>query len=156
MRILLKFVLDCPPDAAWWALRSPSVFRAVGRPLIVFQSLEKDGFPEVWRPGIHPVQAKLFGRLPLGEQIIDLSYPHRRDGVRMEVDAGGALNGSLSILTRWRHTMAVSGTADGRTLYRDQLKFSAGPFTILVWPVLWAFWQWRGRRIRMLSRDWRS
>jgi hypothetical protein len=128
----------------------------VGRPLITFQSLEEDGFGDVWRPGIHPVRARALGRLPLGEQIIDLSYPRRRDGVRMEVDSGGALNGAMSIITRWHHTMAVSATVDGRTLYRDQLRFSAGVLTILVWPVLWAFWQWRGRRIRLLSRDWRS
>jgi hypothetical protein len=155
VRILLKFVLDCPPDAAWWALRSPAVFRAVGRPLITFQSLEKDGFPDTWSSGIHPVKAKAFGRLNMGEQLIDLSYPRRRDGVRMEVDSGGALNGAMSVITRWQHSMAVSPTEDGRTLYRDQLKFSAGLLTIVMWPVLWAFWQWRGRRIRQLSRDWR-
>lgn len=73
----------------------------------------------------------------------------------MLVDSGGALNGAMSVITRWQHTMAVSETEDGRTLYRDQLKFGAGPLTILMWPALWAFWQWRGRRIRRLSRDWR-
>jgi hypothetical protein len=156
VRILLKFVIDCPPDAAWWALRSPAVFRAVGRPFVTFESLEKNGFPEVWSPGIHPVSAKAFGRLNMGEQIIDLSYPRRHDGVRMEVDSGGSLNGAMSIITRWHHTMAVSATGDGRTLYRDRLVFSAGLMTILLWPVLWTFWQWRGRRIRRLSRDWRS
>jgi hypothetical protein len=156
VRIFLKFVLDCPPDAAWWALRSPAVFRAVGRPLVTFQSLANDGFPQTWNPGIHPVRVKVFGRLNLGEQLIDLSYPHRRDGVRMEVDSGGALSGTMSVITRWQHSIAISATGDGRTLYRDRLVFSAGPLTILLWPVLWAFWQWRGRRIRLLSRDWRS
>jgi hypothetical protein len=156
VRILLKFVIDAPPDAVWWALRSPAVFRAVGRPLVTFQSLERDGFPDAWSPGIHPVSAKAFGRLPMGEQIIELSYPRRRDGVRMEVDSGGALNGAMSVITRWHHTMAVSATDDGRTLYRDRLVFSAGPLTLVLWPALWAFWQWRGARIRRLSRDWQS
>jgi hypothetical protein len=156
VRILLKFVLDCPPDAAWWALRSPAVFRAVARPLVTFESLEKDGFPEVWGRGIHPVRAKALGRLPMGEQLIDLSYPPPRAGVRRQVDSGGALNGAMSVITRWKHTMAVSATGNGQTLYRDQLVFGAGPLTLLIWPALWAFWQWRGRRIRQLSRDWRS
>ncbi len=128
----------------------------MGRPFLRFESLEKDGFPEVWSPGVHPVRAKAFGRVSIGEQLIDLSYPHRRDGVRMEVDSGGALNGAMSVISRWQHSMAVSPTGDGRTLYRDRLVFSAGPLTLLVWPALWAFWQWRGRRIRRLSRDWRS
>jgi hypothetical protein len=156
MRILLKFTIDCDPDAAWWALRSPAVFRAVARPLLVFSSLERDGFPELWSPGIHPVQARLFGLVGVGEQLIDLSYPHRRDGVRMQVDTGGAINGAMSVITKWRHTMAVSATDDGRTLYRDQLVFGAGLLTPLLWPLLWAFWQRRAKRIRRLSRDWRS
>jgi hypothetical protein len=156
MRILLKFTLDCDPDAAWWALRSPAVFRAVSGPLLVFSSLEKAGFPDVWSPGVHPVRARAFGLVNLGEQLIDLSFPHRRDGVRMEVDSGGAINGPMSVITKWHHTMAVVGTADGQTLYRDQLVFGAGPLTLLIWPGLWAFWQWRAYRIRQLSRDWRS
>ena len=156
MRILLKFTLDCDPDAAWWALRSPAVFRAVSGPLLTFGSLEKDGFPETWSPGIHPVRARAFGLVNVGEQLIDLSYPRRRDGVRMEVDSGGAINGVMSVITKWNHTMAVSVGKDGGTLYRDRLIFSAGPLTLLVWPALWAFWQWRGARIRRLSCDWRS
>ena len=92
----------------------------------------------------------------MGEQLIELSFPRRRDGVRMEVDTGGAINGPMSVITKWNHTMAVSPTADGRTLYRDRLIFSAGPLTLLVWPALWVFWQWRAKRIRRLSRDWRS
>ena len=156
MRILLKFTMDCDPDAAWWALRSPAVLRAVSGPLVAFTSLEKGGFPELWSPGIHPVRARAFGLVTLGEQLIDLSFPRRRDGVRMVVDSGGAINGPTSIITKWNHTMAVSATPDGRTLYRDRLIFGAGPLTLVVWPALWAFWQWRAARIRRLSRDWRS
>ncbi len=156
MRILLKFTLDCDPDAAWWALRSPAVFRAVSGPFLTFTSLEKEGFPETWSPGIHPVRARAFGLVTVGEQLIDLSYPRRRDGVRMEVDSGGAINGVMSVITKWKHTMAVSAAPGGGTLYRDQLKFGAGPLTLVLWPALWVFWQWRAKRIRRLSRDWRS
>ena len=100
------------------------------------------------------MSARAFGRIPMGEQLIDLSYPRRPDGVRMEIDAGGALNGAMSVITRWHHSMAVSASSNGRTLYRDRLVFSAGPLTLLIWPALWVFWQWRGMRIRRLSRDW--
>jgi hypothetical protein len=155
VRILLKFPLDCRPETAWHALRSPSVFRAVAAPLLRFTSLEQSGFPEIWGAGPHPVRARAFGVIDLGEQVIDLSYPRRSDGVRMEVDTGGGLNGALSVITHWHHTMAVSATADGRTLYRDRLVFRAGLLTLPMWPVLWVFWQWRARRIRRLSRDWR-
>jgi hypothetical protein len=155
VRILLKFVLDCKPDTAWHALRSPSVFRAVSSPLLKFRSLEANGFPEIWNAGPHPVVARAFGIVEVGEQIIDLSFPRRSDGVRMEVDSGGGLTGAMSIITHWHHTMAVSANPDGGTLYRDRLVFKAGLLTIPMWPVLWAFWQWRGMRIRRLARDWR-
>jgi len=154
VRILLKFVLDCDPNSAWHALRSPSVFRAVSAPLLKFTSLEDGGFPEIWSAGPHPVRARLLGRIGIGEQIIDLSFPRRRDGVRMEVDSGGGLTGAVSVITHWQHSMAISPDGNGRTLYRDRLVFKAGLLTLPLWPVLWAFWQWRGRRIRELSKDW--
>ena len=45
MRILLKFVLDCDPDVAWDAIRSPSILKDVSFPLASFTSLEHGGFP---------------------------------------------------------------------------------------------------------------
>jgi hypothetical protein len=51
--------------------------------------------------------------------------------------------------------MAVSPAPSGKTLYRDQLVFSAGPIlTPAMWPVLWSFWQWRGAAIRRLAPTW--
>ena len=40
---MLKQVLDCDPDAAWRAIRSPQVFRAVSAPLMTFTSAEPLG-----------------------------------------------------------------------------------------------------------------
>jgi hypothetical protein len=156
MRILLKFVLDCDPDAAWGALQSPAVFRAVAAPFTTFRSLEPTGFPVRWSAGPHPVRSRAFGLVDIGEQIIDLSFEERADGVRLVRDSGGGTAGALAIVTRWRHTMAVAPTADGRTLYRDQLVMGAGALTLPVWVGLWVFWQWRGLRIRRLSRYWRA
>jgi hypothetical protein len=50
--------------------------------------------------------------------------------------------------------MAVSSAPDGRTLYRDRLVFEAGPVTVLMWPVYWAFWQWRAIGMRRLAPGW--
>jgi len=48
--------------------------------------------------------------------------------------------------------MAVAaGPNPGTTLFRDRLEFSAGALTPLVWLALWAFWQWRGRRLMQLA-----
>ncbi|WP_223227641.1 hypothetical protein [Leifsonia xyli] len=47
-------------------------------------------------------------------------------------------------------------SADGRqrTLYRDRLIVRAGALTPVVWYGLWAFWQWRGGRLRRLAPNW--
>jgi hypothetical protein len=156
VRILLKLVLTCEPDAAWDALRSPAVFRAVAAPFTTFESLEPDGFPRRWTAGPHPVRSRAFGIAPMGEQVIDLSFEERPDGVRRVNDRGHGVDGVLGLITLWRHTMAVSATEDGRTLYRDQLVMGAGLLTVPVWLGLWAFWQWRGVRIRALSAGWRA
>ena len=154
MRVLLKLVIDCPPDAAWRAIRSPEVLTAVSAPFTVFSSLEPDGFPEVWEAGEHPVLVKAFGIAPIGEQVIGISFPAAPDGVRMMRDTGQGLSGPLALITRWEHTMAVASAPGGRTLYRDQLVFEAGPLTLLAWPVYWAFWQWRAIGIARLAPGW--
>jgi hypothetical protein len=156
MRILLKFPLDCDPDAAWKALRSPTVFRAVAAPWLTFQSREPDGFPAEWTAGGHPVSAKALGLLPVGDQVIDLSFEERSDGVKLVRDYGGGTSGALAVVTTWRHTMAVAPSADGRTLYRDRLIVGAGLATLPVWFGMWLFWQWRGLRIRQLAPGWRA
>lgn len=148
MRILLKLVLDCDPDAAWNAIRSPEYFRAVSFPLTTFESLEPDGFPERWQPGEHPVLARALGLFPVGEQVIAISYPVARNEVRTVVDTGRGISGQLTRVRNWEHSMAVSPASGNRTLYRDQLKFS-GP--LLIWPVFWAFWQWRAIGLKRLA-----
>lgn len=153
MRVLLKMVLDCTPDAAWRALTSPLVMRQVAAPFLGFRSLEADGFPAYWTAGVHPVEARALDLVAVGEQTIDLTF-FARKGARVIRDTGRGLSGPLELIDRWEHSMAVSEAAGGRTLYRDQLVFSAEPFTPALWPGYWAFWQWRGRGIRALAKGW--
>ena len=153
MHVMLKQILDCEPDAAWRAIRSPAVFQAVSAPFTSFVSLEPDGFPESWSAGEHPVQARAFGLVPMGEQLIDLAFTRRGDA-RLVHDTGGGTSGGMTAISYWHHTMAISPTADGRTLFRDRLVFDAPPVSLLLWPVLWAFWQWRGIRIGQLAKGW--
>jgi hypothetical protein len=155
MRVLLKLVLDCTPDAAWRAIRSPSVFTAVSKPFTTFTSLEPNGFPELWPEGDHPAAAKAFGIAPIGTQVIRIAYDQNGD-VRTVHDTGFGASGALANVTRWNHTMAVAPNGDGRTLYRDQLIFEAGAMTPLLWPMYWAFWQWRALTMKRLARDWVS
>ena len=117
MRVLLKLTLDCTPDAAWRALRSPAVLREVVAPWLDFSSLEDGGLPTMWPEGVHRVRALAFRRFPAGDELVDVSYPGGLPtGVRMLRDGGGALTGPLAVFDRWDHRMAVShrsNTASG-------------------------------------------
>lgn len=153
MHVQLKIVLACTPDAAWRALRSPAVFSEVSAPLLRFEPLDGEPpFPEEWDAGPHPVHVRaLLGLLDAGTQNIDVSF-RRRGTARIFEDAGGPLTGPLTIVTRWRHRMAIAaGPTPGTTLFRDRLEFSAGLLTPAVWVGFWAFWQWRGRALARLA-----
>jgi hypothetical protein len=152
MIVMLKLVLDCEPDAAWAAIRSPHVFAQVSVPLLGVRSLEPGGFPETWPPGSHRIAMTALGR-PAGEQLLDVSYEERAD-VRIMTDAGRPLSGALAPITRWRHRMAAAPLPDGRTLFRDRLEFDAGALGPVYWAALWLFWQLRARKLRRLAASW--
>jgi len=155
MRVLLKLVLDCEPDDAWRALQDPAVFASVAGPITAFRSLEPGGFPDRWMPGEHHVAGRLFGVVPVGEQVIDLAMSEQPGGVRMLKDTGGAVSGPIAAITEWEHTMVVSSAGRGRTLYRDRLVFEVGGVSALAWPVFWAYWQWRALRLKTLAPTWK-
>ncbi|GAA1844546.1 hypothetical protein [Agromyces salentinus] len=155
MRVMLKLELECTPDAAWRALHSPAVLREVVAPWLDFGSLEDGGLPTTWSAGRHRLQPRAFGRFPVGEEVIDLGYPGGLpDGVRMLRDGGGAVSGPFALFDRWDHRMAVSALPGGRTLYRDRLIAHAGALDLVAWYPTWAFWQWRGLRLRALAPTW--
>lgn len=154
MRVLLKFELDCSADVAWRAIRSPEGLQQVSAPLMTFRS-EQGGFPDLWPTGEHLVHVELFGLAAMGQQVIAISYPAPRGDTRLVRDSGYGISGMFTLIQSWRHTMAVTPMSSGRTLYRDELRFDAGPLTVLMWPVYWAFWQWRALRMRSISRGWK-
>ncbi|CAN5196405.1 hypothetical protein BH09ACT6_BH09ACT6_20660 [soil metagenome] len=157
MRVMLKFVLDCEPDAAWRALQSPAVFREVSAPLLTVRSLEPGGFSTTWPEGRSRVEVEALGLIPLGRQIIDIDRSHtQHSGVRIVHDKGRGVTGALKLATVWDHRMAVSAdpAGTGKTLYRDRLIVGAGVMTPALWTSLWAFWQLRGVRLRQLAPSW--
>jgi ligand-binding SRPBCC domain-containing protein len=150
MRVALRLVLDCPPDAAWEALQSPDVFREVFHPLANVEPIDPPTFPERWPDGPSLLRITSFsGLIPLGEQLSDLSR-HERDDVRILEDSGHPVTGPLASLTLWRHRMAVAPAENGTTLYRDRLDFR-GPAAVAYWPVLWELWQYRGGKLKKLA-----
>jgi len=157
MRVLLKTILDCTPDAAWHAIHSPAVFREVMTPFMKAESLEADGFPTRWEQGEHPAIFSVLGLVPMGTQVIRLADSTKRpDGVRIVRDTGRGVSGALSAVTLWDHRMAIAPdpAGTGKTLYRDQLIFRGRPVSLALWPTFWAFWQWRLLRLKHLAPTW--
>ena len=157
MRILLKFVIDCDPDAAWRALHSPRAVAELYGPLLDVDALGE--MPTSFTSGDDvPVQMSLAGALPLGRQLISVADRETTDGhgrVRVFRDWGVPLTGPLATLDVWDHQMAVSDAPGeaGRTLWRERLTIGGAAAPVL-WPGLWAMWQWRAGRIRALAPTW--
>ncbi|MCU1479238.1 MAG: hypothetical protein JWQ19_24 [Subtercola sp.] len=157
MKVLLKFVLDCEPEAAWRALQSPAVFREVSAPLLKVSSREPGGFHTMWPEGENRVEIEALGLVPLGIQIVDIDRSRTQHaGVRIVHDKGRGVSGALKVATTWDHRMAVAAdpAGTGKTLYRDRLIVKAGALTPALWASLWAFWQLRGVRLQQLAPTW--
>jgi hypothetical protein len=154
MRVQLKLILDCEPDDAWRALRSPAVLHELYGPLL--QLAPDSPVPTLWEPGAMNVTMKGAGVIPVGRQLIDLDFDLKRmPGVRILVDSGRPLSGPLSLLDSWHHRMAVAPApgAEGKTLYRDRLDVT-GAAALPLWMPLWTMWQWRGVRLAQMAPNW--
>ncbi|KAA9133921.1 hypothetical protein F6J84_01990 [Microbacterium caowuchunii] len=156
MRILLKFTVDCDPDAAWRALHSPRAVAEIYGPLMDMRPLS--ALPAAWEPGDDVAMELTLGGIHLGSQLITVSertVQEPEGTVRIFRDSGVPLTGPLASLDVWDHQMAVSPAPGdpGRTLWRDRLVI-AGRSAPALWPVLWGAWQWRAARIRALAPTW--
>lgn len=157
MRILLKLVIDCDADAAWRALHSPAAVAELYGPLLQMHPLAK--LPTSFEPGTDaPMSLSIGGLVPMGRQLISVSDVRTRDAagpVRIFRDSGIPLTGPLASLDVWDHQMAVSAAPGqpGKTLWRDRLVIG-GRTAPLLWPMLWAAWQWRAARLRALAPTW--
>ncbi|MGV8970098.1 MAG: hypothetical protein ACOH1J_06585 [Microbacteriaceae bacterium] len=153
MRIALNLTLDCSADAAWEGVTSPSGLTSVSAPLLGFRSLDEGGFTDRWSEGEHEVEMRALDLIPVGRQIIAISF-HTRGDSRIVRDAGRGLTWPLTLTTYWNHRMEVSPRADGRTDFRDRLEFRAGILSPVLWVGYWVFWQWRARGIIRAARHW--
>lgn len=154
MRIQLKTVLDCEPDVAWRALRSPAALQEIYGPLLSMKPVTE--LSTMWQATTAEVALSIAGLVPSGRQRIDISFDDdRADGVRILVDDGKPLSGPLALLGSWRHRMAIAPAPhdQGKTLYRDRLDIG-GAAAPALWFPLWTVWQWRASRLAELAPTW--
>lgn len=158
---MLKLRLACDADAAWRAAHSPQALAELYGPWMTLAPEVSGEVPASWESGGEAVVAlRLCGILPIGRQQIhvsDLSRTDPADGSRVRIlrDSGIPLTGPLADLEVWDHRIAVSADPvdPSRTLWRERLVFG-GRTAVLVWPLLWLTWQWRGLRARRLAPGW--
>lgn len=153
---MLKFEIDCDADAAWRAIHSPQVASELYGPLITMSPFSD--VPSTWEHGDNAAVAVSLAAVPLGKQFISITDSERMVAgrrVRIMRDSGIPLTGPLASLDVWDHQMAVSSVAGhpNRTLWRDRLTIG-GASAPLLWPTLWALWQWRQLRITQLAPSW--
>ncbi|MEL6913943.1 MAG: hypothetical protein AAFP13_05545 [Pseudomonadota bacterium] len=136
--------LDAPSTAVWEALQSPATLVHVSAPLLTFRP--DAPWPARWRAGRWRVRLRGPLGLPLGWQIIDVSFPKAVPPARRIRD-----NGRGALARRWDHLIEVAPEGNG-TRYTDTVEIEAGPLGPAIWVFAHVFYAHRQRRWRRLAR----
>ena len=154
MDIFLRLTLDADIETVWDALSRPEQMRSAARPFIQVRSLETSGFPPAWPAKTpHRVALSLFGLIPMGTQVVNVSYELAPTGERTVTDSGSPTSGPLALMRDWQHRMTISAMDAQHTRYVDTVSARAGVLTPLMWITIWAMWRMRGLALRRNLRS---
>ena len=117
--------LDADPDAVWDHVRRPEILTYVSKGMVSFDPIEPPVWPDRWTVGEHRAAMRVFG-LPMGEQVIGISYPPSEGPTRRMRDDGRGRG-----IPVWDHMIEVTPDGDG-THYTDRVRIEAGWRTPLV------------------------
>ncbi|WP_395667096.1 hypothetical protein [Methylocella sp.] len=145
MKLIVKTILDAPVDTVYSALRQPRLLDHVAAPVIAFTP--EGETTTVWPEGARRYRMRFFGVVPIGWQIIDVSFAESRAGERLMRDRG-----SGALARRWAHLCVLAALPGGRTAFRDELDVGAGLLTPSVWLFARCYYRHRQRRLRRLAR----
>src|SRR5690349_2905095 len=107
MFVILRLELDVDADVVWDGVRSTGTMPALYAALLTRAAGGPGQLPTRWNDGdVAEVQLSVAGVLHGGRQLIDIRL-RRRGGIRMLEDHGAPTSGPLTVITRWRHRMAV-------------------------------------------------
>ncbi len=129
-RVEVSTYLPLPPDEVWVLLLRPETLVRVSAPLLHFTP-RAGTLPDRWQAGEYQLGVKLFGLIPLDDQIVGIEFPaHRGPGHSLR-DNGRACardGGPGGLIRRWDHTMLVEPEGTG-TRYTDRVEVEAGVLT---------------------------
>ena len=148
MRLVVATTLPAGAEQVREHVMTSRLMRHVSWPLALFSPLSPPELPEVWDTGDYRVRMRSLWVVPLGEQIVSISFPTGANGEFMMRD-----NGHGQMVKRWDHVIRIVPSADGQaTLYRDEVEVEAGPLTLPVWAWANFLFRWRQDRWRRLAR----
>ncbi|GGY42349.1 hypothetical protein [Parvularcula lutaonensis] len=142
--VVLSTYLDASADEVWEHATKPRVLHYVASPMIAFEAINPPAFPERWETGDYLCAMKLAGVLPIGQQVIGISYPPAEGGKRFLRDDGHSAS-----IKRWDHWVTIEPEGEG-TRYEDRLTLDAGWRTPVVAAFARSFYSHRQARWREL------
>jgi len=145
----ISTTLAAPIDSVWEALQRPATLAYVSRGWLRFRPIDPPALPEHWpeEGGDFEVGLTAFGLIPVGRQVIGISWP--------DVPAPGRAirdHGRGTFVREWDHLIELTPHGEEATNYTDRLRIEAGWLTPLV--AAWArgFYAHRQRRWHKLIR----
>ncbi|MFV0492358.1 MAG: hypothetical protein ACK5M4_11115 [Pseudorhodobacter sp.] len=147
VHIELTTILDQDADRLWQIAMRTELLDFVTYPLVKFTPLEPASLPEIWVAGEYRLAMRLFGVLPIGWQVISISFPVPEGQTRYLRD-----NGHGRFIRRWDHLISIAPEG-AKTRYTDRVEIEAGILTGLVALCARLFYAHRQRRWRRLVRD---
>ena len=144
MKIKLQSQLSCSPEAAWEEVKKVSLLQYVASPMVTFFPEEPAIFPKYWKENeTSVVRFRVFGIIPLGKHAL---YFEKIDNSTRELQT----REKSFLLHKWDHLITIS-EENGQTIYTDEVEFSSGLLTPLVWLFAQTFYRHRQRRWRKLA-----
>jgi hypothetical protein len=146
MRVYVESVLACPPERVWAEVQTPRLLLEIIDPLLRFEPVDEDTFPQTWAEGTTVrLRTYAFRVLPLGDHAI---HVERVDPSHREIQT----REHSRLIRRWDHRIRVRPTPDGHTLYSDEIDIDAGLLTPLVWLFAQGLYRHRQRGWRRVAR----
>lgn len=152
MQAVIQSTFPVHAEAVRTAILKPETLQSIARPIITFQPTSADTFPDTWQEGALTVKVRLFGVIPLGQQVIDVDSGDDQDDVFLR-DNGQGAGGVLILMTRWDHRIYIQPQGEGKTTYTDLVEVEAGVFTLPMVAFARFFFTWRQRRLRRLLQS---
>ncbi|WP_207796488.1 hypothetical protein [Pseudohalioglobus lutimaris] len=140
----LDTTLACSYESAAMEVKTPSLLMYISHPLLVFEPVNGTVVPEVWEEKTYWFRLKLFGVVPLGTQVLRITFDEENAVFRFCDD------GYSRLIRRWYHLIIIQGEG-GVTQYRDTLDLKAGIATPFVWLFARVFFAHRQKRLRQIA-----